>query len=73
MAVLPGYKNWRILISPDHRTPVQTRAHSHGAVPFVIAGTGILANGQTSYDEVAAAASSVLFAKGHDLMGVFLK
>lgn len=73
MAVLPSYKDWRILISPDHRTPVQTRAHSHGAVPFVIAGTGILANGQETYDEVAAAASSVLFAKGHDLMKVFLK
>jgi 2,3-bisphosphoglycerate-independent phosphoglycerate mutase len=73
MAVLPSYKDWRILISPDHRTPVQTRAHSHGAVPFVIAGTGILANGQETYDEVTAAASSVLFAKGHDLMKVFLK
>ena len=37
------------------------------------AGTGIIANGQETYDEVAAAASSVLFAKGHDLMSVFLK
>jgi 2,3-bisphosphoglycerate-independent phosphoglycerate mutase len=73
MSVLPNYKDWRILVSPDHRTPVQTRAHSHGAVPYVIAGTGIVANGQTAYDEVSAAATSILHAKGHDLMKVFLK
>lgn len=73
MNVLPNYKDWRILVSPDHRTPVQTRAHSHGAVPYVIAGTGIVANGQTAYDEVSAASTSILHAKGHDLMKVFLK
>lgn len=72
LEVLPKHGEWRILVSPDHRTPLRTRAHAHGAVPFTVAGTGITAKGQASYDEVVAAASSVSFAKGHDLMRSFL-
>ena len=51
---LAGYGEYRILVTPDHPTPLRTKTHSHGAVPFVIAGTGIAPGGQT-YDEVAAA------------------
>jgi 2,3-bisphosphoglycerate-independent phosphoglycerate mutase len=56
-AALDRYKVWRMLVSPDHPTPVRTRAHAHGFVPFVIAGSGIAAGGATSYDEVTAAAA----------------
>jgi 2,3-bisphosphoglycerate-independent phosphoglycerate mutase len=64
--------SWRILVSPDHRTPLRTRAHAHGAVPFAMAGTGFVAKGQKSYDEDVAAASTLAFDKGHELMRVFL-
>src|SRR6185437_15776406 len=47
--------HWRMLVSPDHRTTLRTRAHAYGMVPFVIAGTGIQAAGQSSYDEDTAA------------------
>jgi 2,3-bisphosphoglycerate-independent phosphoglycerate mutase len=73
LEALPKYGEWRILVSPDHRTPLRTRAHAHGAVPFTVAGTGVTANGQPSYDEVVAAASALSFAKGHDLMNWFLR
>lgn len=72
LAALPGHGDWRILVSPDHRTPLRTRAHAHGAVPFAIAGTGITPKGQPSYDEVVAAASDLVFEKGHELMRRFL-
>jgi 2,3-bisphosphoglycerate-independent phosphoglycerate mutase len=72
LEALPGHGKWRILVSPDHRTTLRTRAHAHGAVPFAMAGTGIKAKGQESYDEVVAAASAVEFAKGHELMRIFL-
>jgi 2,3-bisphosphoglycerate-independent phosphoglycerate mutase len=72
LAALPSYGEWRILVSPDHRTPLRTRAHAHGAVPFAIAGTGLASKGQPSYDEAVAAASDVAFEKGHDLMRYFL-
>jgi 2,3-bisphosphoglycerate-independent phosphoglycerate mutase len=72
LEALPGFGDWRILVSPDHRTPLRTRAHAHGAVPFTIAGTGVQSNGQRTYDEAAAAASGLSFARGHELMRVFL-
>ncbi len=69
---LPAHGSWRILVSPDHRTTLRTRAHAYGMVPFTVAGTGIAASGQASYDEVVAAASDLEFAKGHMLMPWFL-
>jgi 2,3-bisphosphoglycerate-independent phosphoglycerate mutase len=72
LEALPRHGDWRILVSPDHRTPLRTRAHSYGAVPFAIAGTGIAAKGQPSYDEAVAAASELAFEKGHELMPRFL-
>jgi 2,3-bisphosphoglycerate-independent phosphoglycerate mutase len=72
LEALPQYGDWRILVSPDHRTPLRTRAHAHGPVPFVLAGTGIAARGQPSYDEAVGAASDVSFDRGHELMKVFL-
>jgi 2,3-bisphosphoglycerate-independent phosphoglycerate mutase len=69
---LPGHGDWRILVSPDHRTPLRTRAHAHGAVPFAWAGTGIRGAGQPSYDEAVAAAAGLAFEKGHELMRRFL-
>jgi 2,3-bisphosphoglycerate-independent phosphoglycerate mutase len=72
LEALPAYGAWRILVSPDHRTPLRTRAHAHGAVPFAWAGSGILSTGQPSYDEVVAAMSDLAFEHGHELMRHFL-
>jgi 2,3-bisphosphoglycerate-independent phosphoglycerate mutase len=72
LEALPTHGEWRMLVSPDHRTPLRTRAHAHGAVPFAMGGAGIAAQGQTTYDEVAATASSVAFERGHELMLRFL-
>ncbi|MCE9532639.1 MAG: cofactor-independent phosphoglycerate mutase [Planctomycetes bacterium] len=69
---LPSFGDWRILVSPDHRTPIRTRAHAYGMVPFAIAGTGISPKGQTSYDEVVADASDLEFEQGWKLMRWFL-
>ena len=72
LEALPKHGPWRILVSPDHRTPLRTRAHAHGAVPFTVAGTGVASRGQSSYDEVSAAAADLAFDKGHELMNWFL-
>lgn len=72
LEALPSHGAWRLLVSPDHRTPLRTRAHAYGMVPFVVAGSGVAPHGQSSYDEVVAAASDLVFPKGHDLMRWFL-
>ena len=63
---------YRILVTPDHPTPVRTKTHSHGCVPFAIAGTGLAPDRATTYDEPAAAASPLEFAEGWKLMSYFL-
>src|SRR6266545_6811089 len=72
LEALPQHGDWRILVEPDHRTTLRTRAHAHGPVPFAVAGTGIDPHGQATYDEAVAAASPLTFAHGHDLMRWFL-
>lgn len=72
LEALPAHGDWRILVSPDHRTPLRTRAHAHGAVPFAVAGTGVAAKGQSSYDEATAEKAELAFDKGHKLMSWLL-
>ncbi|MFH0826029.1 MAG: cofactor-independent phosphoglycerate mutase [Pseudomonadota bacterium] len=33
---LAAFKSWRVLLMPDHRTPVSTRVHTDDPVPFII-------------------------------------
>ena len=72
-AALPQHGDWRLLVSPDHRTTLRTRAHAYGPVPFVVAGTGVAPRGQTSYDESVAEQSELAFEQGHRLMPWFLR
>jgi 2,3-bisphosphoglycerate-independent phosphoglycerate mutase len=72
LEALPRHGDWRILVSPDHRTPLRTRAHAHGAVPFTVAGTNVPNQRNPAYDEAVAAASELVFERGHDLMPWFL-
>jgi 2,3-bisphosphoglycerate-independent phosphoglycerate mutase len=69
---LPKQGDWRILVSPDHPTPLRTRAHAHGFVPFTMAGTGISSLGQPSYDEIVAGVSQHVADPGWRLMRSFL-
>lgn len=63
---------YRILISPDHPTPIRTKTHSHGFVPWTIAGTGITRDQFTTYNEITAAQSNQSFEEGWRLMRYFL-
>ncbi|NND95951.1 MAG: cofactor-independent phosphoglycerate mutase [Pirellulaceae bacterium] len=65
--------DYRILVTPDHPTFCSTKKHTHGMVPLVMAGTGIDAGKQTTYDEVSAAQSGQKFDQGWDLMRAFIK
>ncbi|MFT7642392.1 MAG: 2,3-bisphosphoglycerate-independent phosphoglycerate mutase [Pirellulaceae bacterium] len=73
LAALQDQGDYRILISPDHPTPLRTKTHSHGFVPWTIAGSGITADDLSTYDEVTAGQSSHAFEEGWKLMGFFLQ
>lgn len=63
---------FRILVSPDHPTMLRTKTHSHGKVPFTIAGAGVTPDERQTYDEIAATGSPLDFDRGWELMGHFL-
>jgi 2,3-bisphosphoglycerate-independent phosphoglycerate mutase len=69
---LPRYRDWRLLVEPDHRTTLATRAHAHGPVAFAACGAGIAADAAATYDEPAAAATGLAFDPGWHLMRWFL-
>jgi 2,3-bisphosphoglycerate-independent phosphoglycerate mutase len=73
LQALERYESWRILVLPDHPTPVGSRAHSGAPVPFAMAGTGVAGVLHLGFGETNAAKSGLRIEKGHELMEYFLK
>jgi 2,3-bisphosphoglycerate-independent phosphoglycerate mutase len=71
-AALKQYGEYRILVTPDHPTPLRTKTHSHGFVPFALAGSGITPDAAVVYDDPTADRSPLIFSEGWRLMGHFL-
>jgi len=75
--VLEGLKAsgqpWRILLMPDHPTPLEIRTHTAEPVPFVMAGEGIRPDGAVSFDEQAAKGGGFGLIEGPELMGLLIK
>lgn len=70
---LQKYDQWRILIMPDHPTPINTKAHSSEPVPFTMAGTNVKGIMSEGFSEAFAARSGFRIDKGCELMEYFLK
>jgi len=47
---------------------LRTRAHSHGPVPFALAGAGIRADKALEYSEIAGTETGLVVDPGHQLM-----
>ena len=69
---LQTYKDWRVMVLPDHATQCSTRLHHDEPVPFAIAGTGMHNVFPRPFTESAAKASDLHIQKGYDLMEYFL-
>jgi len=63
----PG--NLRVLIMPDHPTPIEIRTHSPDPVPFMLRGPGFSANGARRFTEAEAAKTGLFIDPGYNLMG----
>jgi 2,3-bisphosphoglycerate-independent phosphoglycerate mutase len=73
LEAIQNYESWRILVMPDHPTPVRSCAHSPEPVPFAMAGGGISGILQTTFSETNAAKSGFRIDNGFELMEYFLK
>lgn len=63
----------RILVLPDHPTPVKLRTHTRDAVGFVMYGKGIKPDNSESYTESACKAKGLKFKSGEELINFFMK
>jgi 2,3-bisphosphoglycerate-independent phosphoglycerate mutase len=65
---LRGFDAWRILVAPDHPTPVGTRVHSAAPPLFCLAGTGIAPGSGLPFGEANASQTGVLIDPGSKLI-----
>ncbi len=65
--------DFRILILPDHATPVEKRCHVNDPVGFVMFGKGIPQDGSTVYTEAASKEKGLKFKSGEGLMEYFIR
>ncbi len=65
--------DFRVLIMPDHPTPIETLTHSPEPVPFMLWGKGFTSNGGDGYTESQAAKTGLLIDPGYNIMGRLVK
>jgi 2,3-bisphosphoglycerate-independent phosphoglycerate mutase len=62
----PG--GFRLLIMPDHPTPIRVQTHVAEPVPFVLWGPGFTANGAGRFTEAEAKKTGLFFENGYNIM-----
>ena len=63
----------KILICPDHPTPLSIRTHTNEPVPYLIYNSASKQKGADAFTEYFAEASGNYISEGHKLMEMFLK
>jgi len=66
-------EDFRLLIMPDHPTPVALRTHTSDPVPYVLFDSRRDSGVGLAYNETAGEQKGVTFADGHKLMAYFLE
>lgn len=66
-------EDFRILLLPDHPTPIEARTHTSEPVPYLLYDSTRRMEGAASYDEETAAASGRNWPEGYKLIGHLLQ
>lgn len=59
----------RLLVLPDHPTPIKSRTHSGEPVPFLLWGEGFSTNGGKRFTEAEAKSTGLFIEEGYKIMG----
>lgn len=65
-------EDYRLIVLPDHPTPICIRTHSSESVPYVLYDSTDIQDNTWKYNEAEAQESGNSIAKGHELMDYFL-
>jgi 2,3-bisphosphoglycerate-independent phosphoglycerate mutase len=63
----------RVLLMPDHATPIEIKTHSGEPVPWAIYDSEVATGSGATYDEASAASTGIHIENGHELMGKFVR
>jgi len=63
----------KMMVLPDHPTPISVGTHTSDPIPFAIYGSGVEEDSITVYSERSAGTSRLVFNNGWQLMGYFIK
>jgi 2,3-bisphosphoglycerate-independent phosphoglycerate mutase len=64
---------FRMLIMPDHATPISVRTHTIEPVPFLVYDSRDKKSGAAAFDEESCTRSGIVLEQGFTLMGRFLR
>ncbi|HBR15540.1 MAG TPA: cofactor-independent phosphoglycerate mutase [Candidatus Omnitrophica bacterium] len=67
------HDDYRLLVLPDHPTPVELRTHTADPVGFVMYGKGVHPDGSDKFHEAASKEKGLKFKSGEALMEYFIK
>jgi len=72
--VISRLRSWqgdalRLLVMPDHPTPIETQTHSPEPVPFLLWGVGFTSNGAKRFAEAEAKSTGLFIEDGYKIMG----
>lgn len=71
---LQKYPDYKIMILPDHPTPLSLRTHTNEPVPFIIySNKQNFGSNVKSYNEFEAQRTGIFFENGYELMDYFIK
>jgi len=63
----------RLLVLPDHPTPIELKTHTDAPVPFLLWGKGLLSNDARTFSEEEAESTDFLVPDGYNIMTLLLK
>jgi len=72
--VISRLRSWRegdlrLLVMPDHPTPIKTQTHSPEPVPFLLWGAGFTSSGAKRFTEAEAKSTGLFVEDGYNIMG----
>ncbi len=68
-----GKNALRMLIMPDHATPIEVQTHTPDPVPFMLWGQGSEGSGARKFSEVEAGRTGIFIEEGHKIMGKLIQ
>jgi hypothetical protein len=75
--VISRFRSWkagslRLLVMPDHPTPIKIRTHCDDPVPFLLWGAGFTPSGAAAFTEAEAKRTGVFLDEGYKIMDRFI-